>query len=260
MYEHIIVPFDGTEAAKRAALAGADLSKLLDCELLVVTGAQVENPEHLIQLKEQAMAMSDEDVNVWVEAHTSPANAVTTVVEHRPNSLICMSSHARGGVVRAVYGSLAEKLLRTVDVPVLLLGPQWAGGGFIDLRQLIVCVDGSANSEAAIPLAASWGEALNLSATVLHVRTDTPDRREAPEDLEGFAGPLRDSCPMVEAITVENGSVVDGILDVTSHAMQSVIVMATHGRHGIDRFRHGSVTADLSRRSSVPVLVQRGES
>jgi len=37
------------------------------------------------------------------------------------------------------------------------------------------------------------------------------------------------------------------------------VVMATHGRSGLDRFTHGSVTADVVRTCPVPVLVQQSD-
>ena len=42
---------------------------------------------------------------------------MATVVRYRPNSLVCMYTNARTGVRRAVYGSLAERLLRRTDAP-----------------------------------------------------------------------------------------------------------------------------------------------
>jgi nucleotide-binding universal stress UspA family protein len=43
------------------------------------------------------------------------------VVDAQNMDAIVMSTHGRGGLVRWVYGSVADKVLRHADVPVLLV-------------------------------------------------------------------------------------------------------------------------------------------
>ncbi|MGZ4693089.1 MAG: universal stress protein [Acidimicrobiales bacterium] len=255
MYDHIIVPFDGTERAQRASLVGADLGHLLGAELVVMTADDIDREPAIRRVKQRAMDLSDETVTVWVEPMANEAKAVSTMIDFRPNSLICMATSGRTGVRRAAYGSLAERLLHDLDAPILLIGPRWAGASVVDLRHLVVCVDHTTTSEAAIPLAASWAEALPLDATLIHVCTDDD---EPPVDLDRLALPLEQRCRIVDKVVVENHDAVAGILDVVQHSISPLVVMATSARGGIDRLLHGSVTASLVSRCEAPVLVQRG--
>ena len=254
MYQHIIVPFDGSAPALAAGLAATDLSEMFGAELVLATAADLE-AAHVDEFKASAMARSTTRVTVWVEPNRGEADAITTVVGFRPNSLICMYTNARTGVRRAVYGSLAERLLGSTDAPVMLFGPGWQHSSLVDLRNMIVCVDGTPTAEAAIPLAGAWARTMPLTAVVVHVRTG-PD---APElDLTPLAYPLDFCCPEVQRLTLQDAHPVEAVVGLARESTASMVVLATHARSGMDRLLKGSFLADLARRCPLPILVQRG--
>ena len=254
MYEHIIVPFDGTAAALAAGLAATDLSEMFGAELVLATAADLPD-EHVDEFKAAAVARSSQRVTVWVEPNRAEADAMATVVHHRPNSLVCMYTNARTGVRQAVYGSLAERLLRRTDAPVLLFGPAWQQDSMVNLGNMIVCLDASPTAEAALPLAGSWARVLRLTAVVVHVRTS----RDAPAlDLTPLAYPLGFVCPEVRRLTLDDPHPVDAVVDLARSSTASMVVLATHARSGLDRLVKGSFMADLAQRCPVPILVQRG--
>jgi nucleotide-binding universal stress UspA family protein len=53
-----------------------------------------------------------------------PANAIIDYVENLPFSIVIMSTHARSGLGRWAYGSVAAKLLQKVPRPILLVRPK----------------------------------------------------------------------------------------------------------------------------------------
>ncbi len=53
-----------------------------------------------------------------------PAKEIINYAERSPFSVIVMSTHARGGLSRWAYGSVAAKLLQKVPSPILLVRPQ----------------------------------------------------------------------------------------------------------------------------------------
>lgn len=53
-----------------------------------------------------------------------PSKEIIEYVEKLPFSVIVMSTHARGGLRRWAYGSVAAKLLQKVPVPIVLVRPQ----------------------------------------------------------------------------------------------------------------------------------------
>ena len=50
----------------------------------------------------------------------SAAAAIVTTAQAEKADLIAMTTHGRGGIRRLVFGSVAEEVLRTAPVPVLL--------------------------------------------------------------------------------------------------------------------------------------------
>lgn len=50
-----------------------------------------------------------------------PATAIVHVASEHKSDLIAMASHGRGGLSRLVYGSVADRVLRTTPCPLLLV-------------------------------------------------------------------------------------------------------------------------------------------
>ena len=71
-------------------------------------------------------------------------------------------SHGRSGLGSGVLGSVAESVLRTSLDPVLLVGPHARLEGDLHWETLLATFDGSSRSEAVLPLAADWAEALGM--------------------------------------------------------------------------------------------------
>ena len=255
MYEHIVVPFDGTADARRAVATGSDLARVFDAELVVVTASPVDHEGSLAVLKASAIARSDATRTVWIEPEASMPTALSTVTSFRPKSLICMVSSGRSGMKQAMAGSPVERVLRHAGAPVLVLGPESNGVVVSSVRHLVICIDGSATAEAAIPLAATWARQLGLDTTVVHVRTDPG---ASAVDLDRLARTLAWSSDSAQTVTVDSPSAVDGVLDLVEATPSPLVVVATKGLTGLDRLLHRSFTADLARRCPVPLLVRRG--
>jgi murein L,D-transpeptidase YcbB/YkuD/nucleotide-binding universal stress UspA family protein len=86
--------------------------------------------------------------------------------------LVVMATHGRGGIRRARLGSVADHLIRTLEIPVLLVRP--GGGGAAPDRsagagQILVTFDGSPLAEAALDLAAALARIWDAEVTLLQV-------------------------------------------------------------------------------------------
>jgi nucleotide-binding universal stress UspA family protein len=256
LYSHIIVPFAGDEPSRRAAAFGADLSQMFNNRLVVVTAAPESGGEEVTALKERAQAMSDEKVDVWIEPSSKPVDAIATTVKFRPRALLCMFTHARQGVRRAVYGSLAEEVIARVDVPVVLLGPAFpAVEGNTDIRQLVVCIDETATSQSVLPLAALWAHHLHLPCTLLHLDQPGESRIRSGPDLQMMAGLLERASPRVEIVIEHTKDPAGGILEMCTQSSRSMALMATHEDMG--RGSAGIEVMKVVERAQVPVLVER---
>ena len=53
-----------------------------------------------------------------------PAHAIARYAQDTHADLIAVATHGRGGATRLLLGSVADKVLRTSPVPVLVLRPK----------------------------------------------------------------------------------------------------------------------------------------
>ncbi len=66
----------------------------------------------------------------WDTLHGEPGQAICRFVRGMPNTMLALTSHARGGLERAFLGSVAANCLRHAGVPLLLYWPTAARKGF----------------------------------------------------------------------------------------------------------------------------------
>jgi len=78
-----------------------------------------EAERYLVKVAEP---MKEKGLRVECEVHQgSPAETIAAFAAHARADLIAMTTHARGGLERLFFGSVAEGVLRHASVPVLLL-------------------------------------------------------------------------------------------------------------------------------------------
>jgi nucleotide-binding universal stress UspA family protein len=145
MYQRILAPIDGSEAAQRAFTFALALARDVDAELIplfvidvpimiyqapgfdpsIVRDALQKEGE---QLKTEAQALTQRD-NVRgtprvVESDEPGGDVAERILEEARAAacdLIVMGTHGRRGVKRLVLGSVAERLVRMSCYPVLLI-------------------------------------------------------------------------------------------------------------------------------------------
>lgn len=139
MGEHILVPYDGSDAAK-AALRFV-LERFPDASVVVlhvvepfaehteagIGGHRGEWKEtarkHARERFEEAEAVADEfDTSIetaW--RYGRPAQTIVAYVEEEDVDHVVMGSHGRSGVERLLLGSVAETTLRRSSVPVTVV-------------------------------------------------------------------------------------------------------------------------------------------
>lgn len=167
----ILVPLDGSDFATIALpylrATATPVSEVLLVQIVqwpmpigsVVGTAPLYYDEALIEapraaaeayLKDLAEAISDPTVNITRLTRTGmPADEILAIAKERDASLIIMATRGRGALGRALLGSVADRVARAAEVPVLLVHPEREEvPAAIDrtaaIRRLVVPLDGSA--------------------------------------------------------------------------------------------------------------------
>lgn len=200
--------------------------------------------------------------------------------------LIAMATHGRGGFRRVLLGSVADRVVRSSVVPVLLVPPrgpderegeEGAGAPQTTIRTVIIALDGSAFARQVLVPATALGEA--FSADYILYRSVAPpavvgplsaveyaerairyldhDRAEARRDLATTAAEMTGSGFAATVTLAEEAEPAPSLLHLAAVTPDAVIVMTTHGRGGLRRAMLGSVADKVVRGTRRPVLLVR---
>ncbi len=166
MYDHILVPTDGSDHAIRAAEHGAMLAGAFDAtvHLLSVVDIDAEagpfsaggiDDDHRERLLDEGRSTAEstaaaaglENVQTAVRAG-HPAAEILAYVEETAVDLVAMGTRGRTGLRRYLTGSVAERVLRRSPVPVLAT-PVADEAQLSDHQEVLVPTDGSERADAA---------------------------------------------------------------------------------------------------------------
>lgn len=294
MYRRILVPLDGSAFSEQALPQAMGMARRTGAVIELV---HVHQPGLAIGLTmgapvplTPAAARMEEDERAWLAGLASrltragvraeytrltgsPANTLAAYTAQSGADLVVMTTHGRSAATRMWLGSVADRLVRQLSVPVLLVRPR-DGAYLPDEARKIECVlvpvDGSAAAEEILPfvtaLAGTQGvryivvEVLPREAAMVRPTVDEPEAPEAPalrRDVEDAAEMLRQAGCTVETELLFHDSPAVALLEFATVRGADMIAISTHGKGRAERLLLGSVADKVVRGSTVPVLVYR---
>lgn len=141
MYQKILLPTDGSEAAEVAAKEGIKLAKILNSKLHILyvidvsafagipTEAVWENMRSLLEeegkkalerVKALAEAEGFHNVECLIKEGV-PAKEIISTAKEIEVDLIVMGTSGKSGLDRFLIGSVTERVVRTSKIPVLII-------------------------------------------------------------------------------------------------------------------------------------------
>lgn len=264
----LVVPLDGHESSVRAVPTAGRMARRLggSVKLSSVVADGSEAPDRtrwLANVASTHLAETDVDTSVQISPHTVDA-IVAGAGEH---GLLCMATAGSVRFHRGHFGSVAEGVARALDRPLIMAGPHVDPEPNEPTRRVVVPVDGSKLSEAAVAVGVELAETLAVPMWVLSVespstrtataaRLGTAERGGASGYVNGLAGRIgQRSSVEVRSDVVWSENADRAIVDFVGS--DGTAVMSTHGRSGLGRFFSGSVTAGVVAWSQRPVVVLR---
>jgi nucleotide-binding universal stress UspA family protein len=291
--ENILVARDFSSVSDRALRYGFDLAARTGATLHVLHAEVLHEPESRSdggcspakgvpalrdELKDEGIVPADalDAVSVveGVRRDVSAAPALLTYAAEEDIDLIAMGTHGRRGPSRILLGSVAEEVVRRSDRPVLTVRGRTDDGRTVptgQIRRVLVPVDFSDYSRAALRQAHAWAALYDAQVYVLHVVEETlhpafyvggvrsiydvePDLDEkVHEKLRAFVANTLDTPGAVET-RVASGAAPSAIAEFVEEHDMDLVALSTHGRTGMERFFLGSVTEKVVRHVTCPVL------
>jgi len=291
MFRRVLFPVDGSEFAEAAAAAAAGLAGLADAEIRLVL---VHKPLPAVteQSKAELIAWARKGEEAYLEEARrrlfgrfgsrvslvllkgDPAEQIAKAAAEWRAELVVMATHGRGYPGRLWLGSVADRLVRLLSIPLLLLRPKKGEPTpVLAVRRILVPLDQSETSERILGPARGLARMTDAELILFHA-VHIPDVGPpapgpvvyapalteeltgiAREYLEHEAERLRGEGFTVKAVVTQAVEVARAIADTAAAERADVIAMATQGATGIRRLLLGSVADRLLRTSQLPLLV-----
>lgn len=138
MFDQIVLAFDGSESAQRAAEATRDMAAALGARVTVVTAfdplPRYLGDQEMESLAGRAVAHSQDvareaadllrsaGITTEIDVLEGPAaQAILRAASTRDADLIVVGSRGLGDLRAALLGSVSHKVLQTAEIPVLVV-------------------------------------------------------------------------------------------------------------------------------------------
>lgn len=295
MFKNLLVPLDGSSLAEGILPVAKSLSQKLNARVTLLhviepdapatihgdthlhgaTDAQAYLENRALQFREAGVAI---DWHVDVVARGDVAKTIFAHTAELDADLVLLTTHGEGGLRGMVFGNIAQQVIQSGQVPVLVLRPEIARAEFAPVR-ILVPLDGGTTHESSLYLAAElaryYDAILQLIVVVPTLSTLSPERAAtgvllpsstkailelaengAVEYLQKKMDELKTRGLSVQAV-MARGDPSAQILEAAQRNAADLLVMATHGRAGLAAFWQGSVTPQVLRAAKVPVLLLR---
>ncbi len=273
MFEKALVPLDGSELSQRILDYGHRLLERPGAEAVLLRvlpakaapGSAPSEAEATRHLELAAARLRAIGVRVQTRVRAGdPAEQILECASAEACTWILMATHGRTGLSRWLRGSVAERVLRAADVPLLVANPSTLGTtADLAIRRILVPLDGSERSTQIIPLIAEVAR-LHSAEVYLQRVVETPidyPTIPATETAEAAETDLRQQARRLDGlkvhIVVSSGPPSPTIVDTARDQKADLVAIATHGWSGVARWAFGSVAEQVVRHCPCPLLTIR---
>ena len=295
MYQHLLVPLDGSGPAESALAVARALVERVHMPVTLLHVVETDAPQvthagrHLREKAEAEAYLADvarrffaPGADVRRHVHTAASRDVAAEIAGHPfelaADLVVMSPHGRRGFHGARLGNMAQQVLALSHTPVLMVR---APGAVPETRWLPKTIffphDGKPVHESVLPLAEEWARLFRaLLKLVMAVPTVgtlggapglagalLPGGSQVLLDMEEQSAVREMEAHVVDmksrGVTAEfdlrRGDPVKMLVRCAKGSAADLVIMGTHGRAGSKAFWRGSVAARLVSRLDCSCLL-----
>lgn len=279
--KRIMVATDFSERSDRALRRATLLARQVQGEITLVTAVDEDRPRRLVEeemrsaetlLREMCATLRTID-NIpctYQVLLAEPSQAILRAVGDLAPDLLIIGPHRRQLFRDIFIGTTAERIIRQCSCPVLMVNAPPAA----PYRHILVTTDLSDGSRDALAAYAALALGSGTSQSLLYV-FDAPlirmamsssmpererklhiedERRKAAAALARFTAAAAGAGHFRPLLRHEEASTRSEILASAAESHADLIVLATHGKGGIERLLLGSVTEQVLRDAEIDVL------
>jgi nucleotide-binding universal stress UspA family protein len=146
IFRHILIPLDGSALSEKILEPAVAIGKLMQADYTLLRVIELMlpanfSPDYSVGVDQQLLELLQVDARHYLEGvaerlrgqglqvqtkivfNYQPAVAILEEAGKQEIDLIAMETHGHGGLTRLLVGSVADKVLRSAGVPVLLHRP-----------------------------------------------------------------------------------------------------------------------------------------
>ncbi len=290
--KRIICATDFSDVSKRAipyavAIADEYKAKLYVCHIVSLpsTAAYGEILFDLVDNQKREVAYAHQQIKEMLQGHEieweplvqigHTADTITQLAEDVQADLVVAATHGRSGIKRLVLGSVAERLIRILPCPMLIIPPPQPPAVDAKLPEfkpdkILIGCDFSAVSLLAFQLGLSLAQEFQAELHLVHViappvyrnynkassegdETSPELRRFLNERLEKMLPEDARNWCRAQTVLLE-GKPDEKLIEYAVSNRIDMITLGIRGQSLVEKFFIGSTTERVIRRASCPVL------
>ena len=177
--------------------------------------------------------------------------SIAEISKENNADLIVMGSHGATGFHEMFVGSNAEKVVRSSNIPVLVIKNEHED---FSIDDIVFASDFKNDNKETYKQATEFATSFGAKIYLLMVNTASnfSTTKKANQQIDKF---IKDYPFKNYTITIYNDNTVEkGVLNFSTDIDADLIGISTHGRQGIAHFLNGSISEDLVNHAKRPVI------
>lgn len=268
----ILVPVDFSQKSEYAVKLAAKMGKKTDCEVYLLhlvelpsgivdmgAGSNFSIPESMMYLRKVKEKLLSLKEKFFTEECTvkhairfqDPYEGIKSYSEKIEADLIIMGSQGLSDFEEMIIGSNTEKVVRTSDIPVIVVKKDSEN---FKLKDLVFASDFKEDNRESFQKFVDFAKLFKSKIHLLKVNTvskfenSSVSRQKIKDFINGLELPKK-------TINVYNdASVVKGITNFSKEIDADLIALTTHGRSGLSNLFNGNIAKSVSKNVLRPVI------
>ena len=183
-------------------------------------------------------------------------NEINEIVKEQEIDLVVMGSHGASGLSGLFVGSNTEKVVRTCEVPVLVIKKRREN---FYIKEAVFASDFEVENMAAYNRAIKFFKMLGANMHLVYVNRPNQyfkNNVEINEQIELFMSVAHhgDNTKDGKVTILNDYSIEEGIYNYAKKVEANLIALPTHGRKGLAHFFKGSIGEDIANHADLPVI------
>ncbi|MBC3756858.1 universal stress protein [Hyunsoonleella sp. SJ7] len=270
----ILVPTDFSEQAEKALEVASQLARKHNCEIFLLNVLDLplheidpikgynDLPEAVFFMKLAHKKFEELKTRDYLEGLTvhdtvefhDTFKAINQVCKKHNIDLVIMGSHGTSGFKELLIGSNTEKVVRTADVPVLVVKKRHTE---FKVDNFVFASDFKEESKVPFLKASEFAKLFEAEMHLLMVVTANKfvTTVDAKARIQGFLDSVTHNFCTIHVYN--DKTIEEGVMNFSQSINADLIGMSTHGRRGISHFFNGSISEDLVNHARRPVMTFR---